>query len=431
MEKLNKFVWSSHLTVTEFEEGWDAVLKEFGLSEHVWLNEIYAIRESWIPAFFRDKPMGALLRTTSRSESSNFYFNHFVQKGDTLSEFYMCYECALDKQLHETKKLDNGDSCLPQPITEKEIEKHASYLYTRTMFYKVQKQIKSSCFHISLACQPTVVDGVNRYVVRDKSFDDRLFEVEFSFSNNDVACSCKLFTRVGYLCRHCFYILGLWGVERIPQQFLSGRWMKNALEKFCTLKFPNELENSSSHMIRDTSKQILSEFQGCFGKVSNDIEGLKFMLDEMKSLKTRVEGKFQNSAKTKDDILEETFGVRPSGSSTVLPPLQSNNKGSRKRIIRAGEISRDGKKRKLRMCKACNTLGYHDSRKCPKKGQQLQQNPPSQSVQSTLNQSMQPQPSNSQNVHTNGIPNSTTKVQQTGKSCSLFYFHTTWITLNF
>ncbi|XP_074352631.1 protein FAR1-RELATED SEQUENCE 5-like [Apium graveolens] len=64
MEKLNKFVWSSHLTVAEFESGWDTVLKEFGLSEHVWLNEIYAMRKSWIPAFFRDKPMGALLRTT-------------------------------------------------------------------------------------------------------------------------------------------------------------------------------------------------------------------------------------------------------------------------------------------------------------------------------------------------------------------------------
>ncbi|XP_074351998.1 protein FAR1-RELATED SEQUENCE 5-like [Apium graveolens] len=41
MEKLNKFVWSSHLMVAEFESGWDVVLKEFGLSEHVWLNEIY------------------------------------------------------------------------------------------------------------------------------------------------------------------------------------------------------------------------------------------------------------------------------------------------------------------------------------------------------------------------------------------------------
>lgn len=46
MKKLKKIVWSSHLTRAEFEEGWDAVLKEFGLSEHVWVNEIYAMKKS-------------------------------------------------------------------------------------------------------------------------------------------------------------------------------------------------------------------------------------------------------------------------------------------------------------------------------------------------------------------------------------------------
>ena len=61
MDKLNKFVWSSHLIVTEFDKGWVGVLKEFGLSDHIWLKEIYAIRESWIPVFFRDKPMRALI----------------------------------------------------------------------------------------------------------------------------------------------------------------------------------------------------------------------------------------------------------------------------------------------------------------------------------------------------------------------------------
>ena len=209
MKKLNKFVWSSHITVAEFEEGWASVLKEFQLSEHIWLNELYAMRKSWIPAFFRDKTMGGLLRTTSRSESSNFYFNHFVQKGDTLSEFYMCYESAIDKQIHEGKRLKSEDSSVPRQVTEKEIEKDAARLYSRSIFYKVQKEIKANCNHIKLAGQPIIVDGVNKYVVKDKSLDDSLFEVNLSFLTNDVSCSCQLFTRVGYLCRHCFFCLEL------------------------------------------------------------------------------------------------------------------------------------------------------------------------------------------------------------------------------
>ncbi|KAL8106788.1 hypothetical protein AgCh_023526 [Apium graveolens] len=87
----------------------------------------------------------------------------------------------------------------------------------------------------------------------------------------------------------------------------------------------------------------------------------------MRSLKISVDDKFQSRGISKDDILQECFAVRPSGSGTVLPPLQTNNKGSRKRINSAAELGRDGKKRKLRICKTCNTEGYHDSRKYPTK----------------------------------------------------------------
>ncbi|XP_063941446.1 protein FAR1-RELATED SEQUENCE 5-like [Daucus carota subsp. sativus] len=370
VEKLNKFVWSSHLTISKFEEGWNFVLNKFGLSEHVWLNEMYLMRESWIPAFFRDKPMGALLRTTSRSESSNFFFNHFVQRRDTLSEFYICYESAIEKQIYENKKLNDGDRCIPKTITEKEIEKEAAQLYTRTMFYKVQKQIKASCFHISLAGQPIVVDGVSKYIVRDKTYDEKYFEVQFSFLTNNVECSCKLFTRVGYLCRHCFYCLGLWGVERIPYQYLCSRWMRNAEDRFCKSKFSDVMESTNVQNIRDMSKKVWTVFQGCIEYVSNNANGMQFLFDEMNSLKIRVEEKFESSRATKEDMLEECFGVRPSTITTVHPPLQSNNKGSRKRLVGPAEKSCDGKKRKLRVCKFCMMEGYHDSRTCLKKKMQ-------------------------------------------------------------
>ncbi|KAK1355821.1 hypothetical protein POM88_049077 [Heracleum sosnowskyi] len=129
------------------------------------------------------------------------------------------------------------------------------------------------------------------------------------------------------------------------------RWLRNAEERFCTLKFPDDLQSSNAHIVKDTSKKILTEFQNCYGKVSNHIEGLNFMLEEMKCLNIRIEEKFHKSAVTKHDMLEENFGVRPSGASSVLPPLQSNNKGSRKRILGPARISCDGKKRKMKNCR--------------------------------------------------------------------------------
>ncbi|KAK1356828.1 hypothetical protein POM88_050084 [Heracleum sosnowskyi] len=140
-----------------------------------------------------------------------------------------------------------------------------------------------------------------------------------------------------------------------------------------------------------------------------------------------IEEKFHKSAVTKDELLEEIFGFRPSGASSVLPPLQSNKKGSRKRILGPVEKSCDGRKKKLKNCKSCKALVFHDSRTCPQKGKQLQQNSLVQNVQSTLNQGMECQTVDGQNVHANGTLNSNIEIQISISSYVLLgYFPVAW-----
>nr|XP_017217249.1 PREDICTED: protein FAR1-RELATED SEQUENCE 5-like [Daucus carota subsp. sativus] len=74
MEKMKKYIWSSNLEIEEFENGWQSVIKEFNSEDNKWLANMYEIRKSWIPSYFRDNPMFGLMRTTSRSESENFFF---------------------------------------------------------------------------------------------------------------------------------------------------------------------------------------------------------------------------------------------------------------------------------------------------------------------------------------------------------------------
>lgn len=94
--------------------------------------------------------MVGLLRTTSRSESSNFFFNHFFQRGDTLSEFYLCYESTIGKQRNINFRLNNDDYKMPRTSRLKNIEKYAIEMYTRTIFYKVQEEIVHSSGHFVL-----------------------------------------------------------------------------------------------------------------------------------------------------------------------------------------------------------------------------------------------------------------------------------------
>ena len=190
MEKLNQFIWSDHITPEEFEQGWSDAIEEFDLSDNVWLREMFELRNFWIPAYFNDEPMVGLLRTTSRSESSNFYFGNYVQRGDTLSEFYLCYQSAIDKQRNNSKKLTHYDDFTPKLITDREIEKDALRLYTRAMFYKVQEEIKAGSMDIvvlsmnfsentrTIMIQDTFKKGITFKVCRNQHVHCHLQELQ-------------------------------------------------------------------------------------------------------------------------------------------------------------------------------------------------------------------------------------------------------------
>ncbi|XP_048561012.1 protein FAR1-RELATED SEQUENCE 5-like [Triticum urartu] len=85
-DKMNSCVWGSE-TPAEFESQWNSVITEYGLEENEWLVKRFSIRESWIPAYFMDIPLAGILRTTSRSESANSFFNRFIHRKLALVEF--------------------------------------------------------------------------------------------------------------------------------------------------------------------------------------------------------------------------------------------------------------------------------------------------------------------------------------------------------
>ncbi|XP_022040008.1 protein FAR1-RELATED SEQUENCE 2-like [Helianthus annuus] len=65
-ERICGVVWTDILTPKEFESEWEAVIAEFNLEDNDWLSDIFALRESWIPAYYRMEEMSGLMRTTSR-----------------------------------------------------------------------------------------------------------------------------------------------------------------------------------------------------------------------------------------------------------------------------------------------------------------------------------------------------------------------------
>jgi len=72
-------VWGSE-TPNEFEARWISIISKYGLENNSWLSDKYQMRQSWILAYFMDLSLGGILRTTSRSESENAFFRHFLNR---------------------------------------------------------------------------------------------------------------------------------------------------------------------------------------------------------------------------------------------------------------------------------------------------------------------------------------------------------------
>lgn len=164
-KRIHKLVWNVFIKPSTFEERWELLITECNLKNHKWLSEMFSIRDQWVPAYFREIPMCCLMKTTSRCESSNALFKTYSSASNTLVQFMMCFDTAIDGQRARQRLAEHAtDSTCPVLFTPLPIEAHAALVYTRRIFNDIQKEIS----HALLTCmngRPDVVDGIEQYTV--------------------------------------------------------------------------------------------------------------------------------------------------------------------------------------------------------------------------------------------------------------------------
>ncbi|WOH00382.1 hypothetical protein DCAR_0519741 [Daucus carota subsp. sativus] len=310
MEKMKKYIWSSNLEIEEFENGWQSVIKEFNLEDNKWLADMYEIRKSWIPSYFRDNSMFGLMGTTSRSESENFFFGQFHRQGkpNTLSRWFL--------------------------------EDDAADLFTRTIFYKVQEEILASCLEMQIKRMSEEVDGVTQLDIKDVKVKDKLFKV--AVSKTHAVCSCKKFVMCGILCRHAFCGLKQIGVIKFPRSLVLNRWMKIVECGTLSQSVAAGVQMDKLDYVRKIIKQISSDLENSGG------DGADF---------------------SKRDHIAAMVGEQPVGDVSILVPNVCKNKENYfKRLIseREREKALNKANKRIRRCKECSGTN-HDSRTCPRK----------------------------------------------------------------
>jgi hypothetical protein len=222
-ERLSKCVWGTENS-DDFESQWNSIITDYGLMGNEWFSNRFAIRKSWIPVYFLDIPLAGMLRTTSRSESANSFFNRFIHRKMAFVEFWLRFDTTLECQRQEELVADNKSlHSTPKLMTPWGIEKQCSVIYTHGVFFKFQEQIVAARDHC-------IIQGISEcedikcFTVSSQSGKERF--VQMNKSNMFGTCSCKLYESYGIPCCHIIQVLRAEKQNEIPSTYIMKRWEK-------------------------------------------------------------------------------------------------------------------------------------------------------------------------------------------------------------
>ncbi|XP_074352680.1 protein FAR1-RELATED SEQUENCE 5-like [Apium graveolens] len=183
---------------------WEQLVEKYDLEDHAWLNDMYALRTQWIGAYTKQH-FSAGMTTTSRSESTIFCFDEYVQSSTGLKEFIENSQKALETQYLKEVKADYDSEQLERRLVlHSSLEMHASEIYTKEMFKHFQKELmKSTCYIVnSVKNNGTYMSKL--YLVEKATLPEnyrRKYRVTV-FMYEKIECSCKKFEHSGMICKH-------------------------------------------------------------------------------------------------------------------------------------------------------------------------------------------------------------------------------------
>ncbi|XP_074306241.1 protein FAR1-RELATED SEQUENCE 9-like [Silene latifolia] len=239
-----------------------------------------------------------------------------------------------------SKVMADDKNCYPKLTTPLLLEKQASEFYTIIIFYIFQVEVQAACYTCGHLPSPNASGANDNISIIDREKDK---EYKVDLSDNKFSCSCKMFERIGILCRHILWVLKDMGFDHIPKEYLALRWSKSATSHPLSTvvgKSFSLVEDSEEHS--DALFQLLRSFN----------EKLIISIKSGKSKDKKAE-------------IEMLLGSKIPTEVTVLPPEKCKNKGSGKRITSNKEKAVLENAKPLRKCRACGEMSNHDSRNCP------------------------------------------------------------------
>ncbi|QHN75680.1 Protein FAR-RED ELONGATED HYPOCOTYL [Arachis hypogaea] len=168
------------------------------------------------------------MRSTQRNESMNSFFNKFITRNSSLSQFVKQYDNCLASREQAEREFNAADFHTVIPCTTKSaIEAQFQRVYTHEKFREVQAQFRGKVNCITRSMHSTL--GFTTYKVIEQVFNSTFnkFVVTYDVVSRDVKCDCLLFESRGILYRHSLSVLSFERVDNLALKYILERWSKN------------------------------------------------------------------------------------------------------------------------------------------------------------------------------------------------------------
>ncbi|XP_057532878.1 protein FAR1-RELATED SEQUENCE 1-like [Amaranthus tricolor] len=169
----------------------------------------------------------------------------------------------MDAQRHKLEILESKDKLFTPPLkTQLMLGKHAASIYTLVAFYDFQAEICTTCYECGLDKHhfDNGKDCFSVIYLRNK----RVFNVVFDPTTLEVDCSCKMFKRIGILCRHSLWVLNAKGVNKLSEQHVLKSSIDDLQELLEKLKVnSSELLEKKNSLVEQTKDHDFEDFVGC------------------------------------------------------------------------------------------------------------------------------------------------------------------------
>ncbi|XP_074288712.1 protein FAR1-RELATED SEQUENCE 2-like [Silene latifolia] len=189
------------------------------------------------------------------------------------------------------------------------------------------------------------------------------FKVTVTLSTTDAKCACKLFEKIGLLCRHIVWVYKSKKIWQIPSKYILDRCAKNS---HATNRLdPNGNVIEDSNMAQSDNRlvcKLWAEFSATVGVLKNLPPA---HMDELASLLVEFREKLSVTPLTKDQEMEMLLGCSSSSEVLIWHPVKAHKKGSGKDLTSAKTQAIEKAAKPKSLCAYCMEKVDHDKRTCP------------------------------------------------------------------